>query len=91
VSGDLLKLLGDGLKILTKLINTMYETGEWSKDFTEVSDCLKEEATSYKMQRPSHIQQRYLEEGLKGKLRMYLEKISLDLEEEKEVGMQSEC
>ena len=29
----------------------------------------------------------YLEEGLKGKLRMYLKKISLDLEEEKELGM----
>jgi hypothetical protein len=35
-----------------------------------------------------HVQQRYLEEGLKGKLRIYLEKISLDLEEEKELGMQ---
>ena len=33
------------------------------------------------------VQQRCLEEGLKGKLRMYLEKISLDLEEEKELGM----
>jgi hypothetical protein len=29
-----------------------------------------------------------LEEGLKGKLRIYLEKFSLDLEEEKELGMQ---
>ena len=37
VPGDLLKLLGEGcLKILTKLINTIYETGEWPKDFTEV-------------------------------------------------------
>jgi len=33
-----LKLLGEGdLKILTKLINTIYETGEWPKDFTEVT------------------------------------------------------
>jgi hypothetical protein len=49
------------------------------------------------MQRPSHNQpyftyskdnkQRYLEEGLKGKLRMYLENNSLDLEEKKELGM----
>jgi len=31
---------------------------------------------------------KYLEEGLKGKLRLYLEKISLDLEEEKELGVQ---
>ena len=36
--GDVLKLLGeDGLKIITKLINTIYETGEWPKDFTEVT------------------------------------------------------
>jgi hypothetical protein len=38
VPGDVLKLLGDGgLKIMTKLINTIYETGEWVKDFTEVT------------------------------------------------------
>jgi len=36
--GDVLKLLGEGgLKIMTKLINTIYETGEWPKDFTEVT------------------------------------------------------
>ena len=35
VPGDVLKLLGEvGLKIFTKLINTIYETGEWPKDFT---------------------------------------------------------
>jgi len=38
VPGDVFKLLGEGgLKILTKLINTIYETGEWPKDFTEVT------------------------------------------------------
>jgi hypothetical protein len=38
VPGDVLKLLGGGgLKILTKLINTIYEPGEWTKDFTEVT------------------------------------------------------
>ena len=37
VPGDVLKLLGGGLKILTKLINTIYETGEWPKDLTEVT------------------------------------------------------
>jgi hypothetical protein len=26
-----------GLKIRTKLINTIYETGEWPKDFTEAT------------------------------------------------------
>jgi predicted DNA-binding protein len=36
VPGDVLKLLREGgLKIMSKLINTIYETGEWSKDFTE--------------------------------------------------------
>jgi hypothetical protein len=36
VPGDVLKLLKEGgLKIISKLINTIYETGEWSKDFTE--------------------------------------------------------
>jgi hypothetical protein len=36
-----LKLLGDGgLKIMTKLINTVYETGEWPKEFTEVTIAL---------------------------------------------------
>jgi hypothetical protein len=30
---DILKLVGeDGLSILTKLINKLYETGEWPKD-----------------------------------------------------------
>jgi len=38
VPGDVLKLLGEGrLKIMTKLINTFYETGEWHKDFMEVT------------------------------------------------------
>jgi hypothetical protein len=38
VPGDVPKLLGGGgLKIMTKLINTIYETGEWPKDFTEIT------------------------------------------------------
>jgi hypothetical protein len=33
-----LKLLGEGcLKIMMKLINTIYETGEWPNDFKEVT------------------------------------------------------
>jgi hypothetical protein len=37
IHGDLLKLLGEGsLKIVMKLIDTIYETGEWPKDVTEV-------------------------------------------------------
>jgi hypothetical protein len=38
VLGYVLNVLGeDGLKIMTKLINTIYETGEWPKDFKEVT------------------------------------------------------
>ena len=38
VPGHVLKLLGEGsLKIMMKLINTIYETGEWPKDLTEVT------------------------------------------------------
>jgi len=35
IPGDVLKLFGeDGLKIMKKLIKTIYETREWPKDFT---------------------------------------------------------
>jgi hypothetical protein len=35
---EALKLLGDdGLNLLTQLINNIYESGEWPKDFTEVT------------------------------------------------------
>jgi len=38
VPGDVLKFLGEaGLKIMMKLINTIYETAEWPKDFTNVT------------------------------------------------------
>ena len=38
IPGDVLKLLENGgLKILTKLSNTIYNTGEWPQDFTEVT------------------------------------------------------
>jgi hypothetical protein len=38
VPGDLPKLLrGVDLKIMTKLFNVIYETGEWPKNFTEVT------------------------------------------------------
>ena len=38
VPGYVLKLLGEGgLKIMTELIDTIYEAGEWPKDFTEVT------------------------------------------------------
>jgi len=49
VPGDVLNLLGEGgLKILTKLINTIYETGEWPKEFTEVTIALKKKTRATK-------------------------------------------
>jgi hypothetical protein len=38
VPGDVLKLLGeDGLKLMTQLINNIYVTGDWPRDFIEVT------------------------------------------------------
>jgi hypothetical protein len=75
----------------------MYETGEWQTDFSEVTmRALKRvptiNAASIAQPPSPHIQQRYIatrtpQKGLKGKLRMYLEKISWDLEEEKELWL----
>ena len=95
VPGDVLKLLGEGgLKILTKLINTIYETGEWPKDFTEVTMIVlkkKTQATKCSDHRTISLiahTAKILRRRTERKMRMYLEKISLDLEEEKELGMQ---
>jgi hypothetical protein len=38
IPGDVLKLLGeDGLRLMTQLINSIYVTGEWPRDFMEVT------------------------------------------------------
>jgi hypothetical protein len=38
VPGDVLKVLGeDGLKLMTQLINCVYVTGQWPRDFIEVT------------------------------------------------------
>ena len=38
VPGDVLKVVGENsLKIMTQLINNIYRTGEWPKDFTDVT------------------------------------------------------
>jgi hypothetical protein len=36
VPGDALKLLADDLKIMAHLINKIYESGQWPKDFTDI-------------------------------------------------------
>jgi hypothetical protein len=45
---DVLKLLGeDGLRLMTQLINKIYESGEWRKDFIEVTNVCSKEVTKY--------------------------------------------
>jgi len=83
---------------LTKLINAIYETGQWPKDFTEVTMiALKKKTQATKcsdyrtislIAHTEKIIAKILRRRIERKLRMHLEKISLDLEEEKEVGMQ---
>jgi hypothetical protein len=85
VPGDALKLLGEnGSKIITQLINNIYETGERPKDVTEVTMIALKKPKATKrsdhltVSRVTHTYlRRYLEGGLKGKLRLYLQKISL--------------
>jgi len=102
VLADVLKLFGDdGLKIMTKLIKTIYETAEWPKDFMEVTMIAlkkKPQATKCNDHRTislithtAKIVTKILRRWIEKKLRKYLEKISLDLEEEKELEMQLGC
>jgi hypothetical protein len=53
VRGDILKLLGeDSLRIMTQLTKNMYETGEWPKDFNEISMiALKKKPKARKLKR----------------------------------------
>jgi len=49
IPGDVLNVLGEGdLKILTKLMNTIYENGEWPKDVTEDTIFALKEKTQVK-------------------------------------------
>jgi hypothetical protein len=83
------------------LINTIYEIGEWPKDFTEVTMIAlkkKPQATKCSDRRTisliahtSKIVAKTLRRRIKKKIEVYSKKISLDLEEEKELGVQWEC
>ena len=96
IPGDVFKLLGEGgLKILTKLSDTIYNTGEWPHDFTEVTMVAlkkKTKATKHSDYRTISLiahTAKILRRRIEKKIEMCLEKISLDLEEENELGMQS--
>jgi len=97
--GDVLQLLGDsGLTIVTQLINNIYKSAEWSKDFgavtmiaikkkprtTKCSDHCTISLNAHAATTVERILRRMIE-------RKYLEKVSLDLEEEEEPGMQFGC
>jgi hypothetical protein len=57
VSGELLKLLGIvDLRILTQLINNMYEPEMWDRNFTAAITISLKKANSCKMQGSSHGQ-----------------------------------
>ena len=97
----MLKLLGEGgLKILTKLINTIYETGQWPKDFIEVTMiALKKKTQATKcsnhrtislLSQTAKIIAKILRRRIERKIEDVLGEISLDLEEEKEPGNQLE-
>jgi hypothetical protein len=85
------------LKIMKNLVNGNYETGEWPKDFTEVTMITltkKPQATKFSDHRTISLiahTAKILGKKFKRKFRMYSEKISLDFEEEKELGMQLGC
>jgi hypothetical protein len=47
VPGDILRLWGeDGLRTVTQLIDKLHESGEWPKDFTEVTMIIWKEGRS---------------------------------------------
>ena len=97
---DVLKLLEEGgLKTMTKLSNTTYNTGEWPQDFTEViMIALKKKTKATKcsdyhtislIAHTANIIAKILRRRIEKKTENVLAEDSLDLEEEKELGMQS--
>jgi hypothetical protein len=99
VPGDTLKLLReDGLKLTTRLIIKIIETGAWTEGLIDVTKtAIKKKPKSTKCNNPdtinliAHAANIVAKILLKIKLRTYLEKISLDLEEGNELGMQLGC
>jgi hypothetical protein len=61
---DVLTLVGkDGLRMVTTLLKDIFQTGKWHQGFYLCyNDCLKEEAKSYKVQRPSQISLMFIQQ-----------------------------
>ena len=87
------------MKILKKLSNTIYNTGEWPQDFTEVTMiALKKKTKATKcgdyrtisvIAHTAKIIAKILRRRIEKKTEDVLGEDQLDLEEEKELGMQS--
>jgi hypothetical protein len=91
----ILKLLGGiGLRIETQLMNSIYVTGKWPKDFTEVKMITinkKPKASKFSHRRTisliahtATLAARILRRGFERKTEDVLEEDRLDLEEEEE-------
>jgi hypothetical protein len=102
VPGDVLELLGDGgLKIMMKLINTIYENGEWPKDFTEVTMIAlkkKPQATKCSNHRTisliahtARIVAKILKKRIEKKIEVVLGEDQFGFRRGKELGMQLGC
>jgi hypothetical protein len=85
---------------MSQLIKNICETGEWPKVFTEVPMIPLKKPSSTKGNDHRIIDINTLSERivawilrrrLKGKLRMYLKKMSFDIEEEKELEKRLGC
>jgi len=87
----------DGLRLLTQLISNIYETGVWPRDFNEpIMTALKEKPNTakcreHRMSLIAHttkIVVRILRRRTESKVEDVLGEICLDLEDEKEFGVQ---
>ena len=82
----------DSFRLMTQLLNNIYGNGQWPKDFIEVAViALKKPQATECWDSGTYSKEGYLEEGIKGNLKMYWEKIIMDLEEEKGQGMYLGC
>jgi hypothetical protein len=87
---EALILLGDdGLNLVTQLINNIYESGEWPKDFTEVTMVALKKKPKARKCTDHHTISLIAHEANVIRRRSEKGKISLDLEKESE--MQLEC
>jgi hypothetical protein len=91
----------DSLRLTTQLIDNVYEAGEWPRYFIEVTiialknkpnatKCIDHSTISL-IAHTAKIVEGHLEEEFKGKSRVYFEKMSLNVEIEKELGVQLGC